>query len=38
MKKLEIIDLIKVDAYSITPKYLQIVNAVICEIEYGLLW
>ena len=37
MKKLEIIDLIKVDAYSITPKYLQIVNSVIREIENGLI-
>jgi len=35
MKKLEIIDLIKVDEYSITPKYLQIVNSVIREIENG---
>ena len=37
MKKLEIVDLIKVDAYSITPKYLQIVNSVIREIENGLI-
>ena len=35
MKKPEIIDLIKVDEYSITPKYLQIVNSVIREIENG---
>ncbi len=35
MKKLEIIDFIKVDEYSITPKYLQIVNSVIREIENG---
>lgn len=37
MKKIEITDLIKVDAYSITPKYLQIVNSVIREIENGLI-
>ena len=37
MKKPEIIDLIRVDAYSITPKYLQIVNSVIREIENGLI-
>jgi DNA-binding transcriptional regulator YhcF (GntR family) len=35
MKKHGIIDLIKIDAYSITPKYLQIVNSVIWEIENG---
>ncbi len=35
MKKPDIIDLIKVDEYSITPKYLQIANAVIREIENG---
>lgn len=35
MKKLEIIDLIKVDEYSITAKYLQIANSVIREIENG---
>ena len=35
MKKPGIIDFIKVDEYSITPKYLQIVNAVIREIENG---
>ena len=35
MKKPEIIDLIKVDEYSITPKYLQIANSVIKEIENG---
>lgn len=35
MKQLEIIDLIKVDEYSITPKYLQIVNSVIREMENG---
>ena len=35
MKKLQIIDLIKVDEYSITPKYLQIVNSIIREIESG---
>ena len=35
MKKPEIIDLIKIDEYSITPKYLQIVNSVIREIENG---
>ena len=35
MKKLEIIDLIKVDEYSITSKYLQIANSVIREIENG---
>jgi DNA-binding transcriptional regulator YhcF (GntR family) len=35
MKKPEIIDLIKVDEYSSTPKYLQIVNSVIREIENG---
>ncbi|MBC7510109.1 MAG: GntR family transcriptional regulator [Ferruginibacter sp.] len=35
MKKLEIIDLIKVDEYSITSKYLQIANCVIREIENG---
>ena len=35
MKKLNIIDLIKVDEYSITAKYLQISNSVIREIENG---
>lgn len=35
MKQPGIIDLIKVDGYSITPKYLQIVNSVIREIENG---
>lgn len=35
MKKIGIIDLIKVDAYSITLKYLQIVNSVIREIKNG---
>lgn len=35
MKKLNIIDLIKVDEYSITAKYLQIANSVIREIESG---
>jgi DNA-binding transcriptional regulator YhcF (GntR family) len=35
MKKLEMIDLISVDEYSITPKYLQIVNSVKREIENG---
>ncbi|HEY4935162.1 MAG TPA: winged helix-turn-helix domain-containing protein, partial [Puia sp.] len=35
MKKLNLIDLIKVDAYSITSKYLQIVNSVIREIQNG---
>jgi DNA-binding transcriptional regulator YhcF (GntR family) len=35
MKNPEIIDLIKVDEYSSTPKYLQIVNSVIREIESG---
>ena len=35
MKKLAIIDLISVDEYSITPKYLQIVNSVKREIERG---
>ena len=33
MRKLEIIDLIKVNEYSITAKYLQIANSVIKEIE-----
>ena len=33
MKKLRIIDLIKVDEYSITSKYLQIANSVIREIK-----
>jgi DNA-binding transcriptional regulator YhcF (GntR family) len=33
MIKLEMIDLIKVDEFSITPKYLQIANSVIREIE-----
>ena len=35
MKKLNIIDLIKVDEYSITAKYLQISNSAIREIENG---
>jgi len=35
MKKPGIADLIRVDEYSITPKYLQIVNSVIREIENG---
>ena len=35
MKKLRIIDLIKVDEYSITSKYLQIANSIIREIENG---
>jgi DNA-binding transcriptional regulator YhcF (GntR family) len=35
MKKLKVIDLIKVDEYSITPKYLQIVNSIVREIENG---
>lgn len=35
MKKLRMIDLISVDEYSITPKYLQIVNSVKREIENG---
>ncbi|WP_298300845.1 GntR family transcriptional regulator [Hydrotalea sp.] len=35
MKKLGIIDLIKIDEYSATPKYLQIVNSVKREIEHG---
>lgn len=35
MKKLGIIELISVDEYSITPKYLQIVNSVKREIESG---
>ena len=35
MKKHGIIDFIKIDEYSITPKYLQIVNSVIREIENG---
>lgn len=35
MKKAKIIDLIRIDEYSITPKYLQIVNSVIREIENG---
>lgn len=35
MAKLNIIDLIKVDEYSITAKYLQIANSVIREIENG---
>ncbi len=35
MKKLNIIDLIKVDEYSVTSKYLQIANSVIREIENG---
>ena len=37
MRKLEIIDLIKVDEYSITAKYLQIANSVIKEIENGYI-
>ncbi len=35
MKKIGIIDLIKVDPYSITLKYLQIVNSIIREIKNG---
>lgn len=35
MKKLRVIDLIKVDEYSITSKYLQIANSVIREIANG---
>lgn len=35
MKKASIIDLIKVDEYSVTSKYLQIANSVIREIENG---
>ena len=35
MKKPKMIDLIKIDEYSTTPKYLQIVNSVIREIENG---
>jgi len=35
MKKLRIIDLIKVDEYSITSKYLQIANSIIREIQNG---
>ncbi|MEO6452963.1 MAG: GntR family transcriptional regulator [Ginsengibacter sp.] len=35
MKKLRILDLIKVDEYSITSKYLQIANSVIREIGNG---
>ena len=35
MKKLGMIDLISVDEYSVTPKYLQIVNSVKREIESG---
>lgn len=35
MKKDKIIDLVKVDPYSSTSKYLQIVNAVLKEIEKG---
>ena len=35
MKKLNLIDLIKVDEYSITSKYLQIVNCVIRGIQNG---
>jgi DNA-binding transcriptional regulator YhcF (GntR family) len=35
MKKLTLLDLVKVDSYSITPKYLQIVNCVIREIQKG---
>lgn len=35
MKKLTLLDLVKVDSYSITPKYLQIVNCVIREIHKG---
>jgi DNA-binding transcriptional regulator YhcF (GntR family) len=37
MKKLGMIDLIKVDLYSITPKYLQIVNSVIRQIANGYI-
>lgn len=33
MKKLTIIDLINVDAYSFTSKYLQIANSIIREIK-----
>src|ERR1035437_9607076 len=35
MKKIRFIDLISVDGYSITAKYLQIANSVIREIENG---
>jgi DNA-binding transcriptional regulator YhcF (GntR family) len=35
MRKTEMINLINVDKYSVTPKYLQIVNCVIREIENG---
>src|SRR5665647_725847 len=35
MKKLGMIDLIRVDEYSATPKYLQVANSVITEIENG---
>ncbi len=35
IKKLTLLDLIKVDSYSITSKYLQIVNCVIREIQKG---
>jgi DNA-binding transcriptional regulator YhcF (GntR family) len=35
MNKLQIINLIRVDEYSITPKYLQIANSVVREIENG---
>ena len=35
MKKLNIIDLIKVDEYSVTSKYLQIANSVIRQVENG---
>ena len=37
MRELEIINLIKVDEYSITAKYLQIANSVIKEIENGYI-
>ena len=33
MKKLTILDLIKVDEYSLTSKYLQIANSIIREIK-----
>ncbi|MGJ7032661.1 GntR family transcriptional regulator [Niabella hirudinis] len=35
MKKQRLLDLIQVDPYSSTPKYLQIVNAILKEIEKG---
>jgi DNA-binding transcriptional regulator YhcF (GntR family) len=37
MKKATLLDLIKVDSYSSTSKYLQIVNAVLKEIEKGTI-